>query len=68
MTVGLKMQETIASAQSVAANLKTFALETQDQQARQMFNQLAQGMDTCVTTLQSRLHYIQQQEPQYRQV
>lgn len=67
MTVGIKMQQTIASAEGVAANLKQFALETQDQQAKQMFNQLAQTVDNTVTTLQSRLTYIQQQEPQYRQ-
>ncbi len=66
MTVGIKMQQTIASAETVAANLKSFALETQDQQAKQMFGQLAQTMDNTVTTLQSRLNYIQQQEPQYR--
>ncbi|MHB1683129.1 MAG: DUF1657 domain-containing protein [Bacilli bacterium] len=67
MTVGIKMQQTIASAEGVAANLKQFSLETQDQQAKQMFNQLAQTVDNTVTTLQSRLTYIQQQEPQYRQ-
>lgn len=67
MTVGVKMQQTIASAEGVAANLKQFALDTQDKQAQQMFNQLAQTVDSCVTTMQSRLNYIQQQEPQYRQ-
>ena len=67
MTVGVKLQQTIASAETVAANLKSFALDTQDQQAKQMFNQLAQSMDNTVATLQSRLNFVQQQEPQYRQ-
>lgn len=67
MTVGIKMQQTIASAESVAANLKSFSLDTQDAQAKQMFTQLAQSVDNCVLTLQSRLNFIQQQEPQYRQ-
>lgn len=67
MTVGIKMQQTIASAESVAANLKAFALETQDQQAKQMYSQLSQSMDNTVATLQSRLNFVQQQEPQYRQ-
>lgn len=67
MTVAVKMQQTIASAESVAANLKTFALDTQDKEAQQMFNQLAKSVDNCVSTLQSRLNFIQQQEPQYRQ-
>lgn len=67
MTVGTKMQQTIASAESVKANLKSFALETQDQQAKQMFEQLAQSMETVIQSLQSRMDHIQQEEPQYRQ-
>lgn len=67
MTIGVKMQQTIASAEGVSANLKQFALETQDQQAKQMFGQLAQTVTNVVTSLQARLNYIQQEEPQYRQ-
>lgn len=65
MTVGTKMQQTIASAEGVLANLKTFALDTNDQSAKQMFNQLAQTQQNVVSVLQSRLNYIQQEEPQY---
>jgi hypothetical protein len=65
MTVGTKLQQTIASAEGVAANLKSFALDTEDKQAKQMYNQWAQMMDTCVITLKSRMQYIQQEEPQY---
>lgn len=67
MTVGTKMQQTIASAESVMANLKTFGLETQDQQAKQMYNQLAQSMENIISSLQSRMNYMEQEEPQYRQ-
>jgi len=67
VTIGTKMQQTIASAESVKANLKTFALETQDQQAKQMYQQLAQTMENVVSSLQSRMNYIEQEEPQYRQ-
>ena len=67
MTVGTKMQQTIASAESVKASLKSFALETQDQQAKQMYQQLAQSMENIIHSLQSRLNYIEQEEPQYRQ-
>ena len=67
MTIGVKMQQTIASAEGVAANLKQFALETQDQQAKKMFGQLSQSVNNVVTSLQARLNYIQQEEPQYRQ-
>jgi hypothetical protein len=66
MTIGTKMQQTIASCESVKANLDSFALETQDQQAKQMFQQLSQSTQSILTTLQSRLNYIQEQEPQYK--
>ncbi|MEB3101420.1 DUF1657 domain-containing protein [Ferviditalea candida] len=66
MTVGTKMQQTIASAESVMANLKSFALETQDQAAKTLFQNLAQSQQTIVENLNARLQYIQQQEPQYK--
>ncbi|WP_188649203.1 DUF1657 domain-containing protein [Marinithermofilum abyssi] len=34
MTVGSKIQQTVASAEGVAANLRTFALDTDNQQAK----------------------------------
>lgn len=67
MTVGTKLQQTLASAEGVKANLKTFSLDTQDQQAKQMYTQLAQTMENVVNTLQARATYIEQQEPQYKQ-
>lgn len=38
MTVGMKMHQCLASCESLVADMKTFDLETQDQQAKQMFN------------------------------
>ena len=38
MTVGTQMQQAIAGIQSAAATMKTFSLETQDQQAKMIFN------------------------------
>jgi hypothetical protein len=34
VTVGTQLQQAIAGVQSAAASMKTFALETQDQQAK----------------------------------
>lgn len=65
MTVASQFAQALASAESVCASLKSFALETQDQQAKQMFQQLAQNMDNTVSQMKSRLNYIMQEEPQY---
>ncbi|MEI3613992.1 DUF1657 domain-containing protein [Pseudogracilibacillus sp. SO30301A] len=68
MTVGTQMQQAIASCQSLVSNFTTFALETQDQNVKQMFQDLAQQQQTILDNLNSRLQYIQQEEPQYKQM
>jgi hypothetical protein len=67
MTVGTKMQQTIASCESTLANLHSFSLETQDQQAKQMFQNLANQQKQIMDNLNARLQYIETQEPQYKQ-
>jgi hypothetical protein len=67
MTVGTKIQQTIASAESITANLKSFALDTDNQQAKQSYQQLSQQMDSVVQQLKTREQEIMSEEPQYRQ-
>ncbi|GAB6170706.1 DUF1657 domain-containing protein [Paradesulfitobacterium aromaticivorans] len=67
MTVGTQMSKAIATVQSAAATMKTFALETQDQTAKQTFQQIAQTFDDALVTLQGRQQYTEEQEPQYKQ-
>lgn len=67
MTVGSKLQQTIASAESVAANLKSFAQDTQNQAMKQQYQSLAQNMDMVVNQLNARWQQVQQEEPQYKQ-
>lgn len=67
MTVGTQMEQAIATVQNAAATLKPFSLETQDQQAKQTFEQLSQTFDSALTELQGRAKYIKEQEPQYKQ-
>lgn len=67
MTVGTQMQQAIAGIQSAAATMKTFALQTEDKQAKQDFQQIAQQLDSALQTLQGRQQYIESQEPQYSQ-
>ena len=67
MTVGTQMSKAIATVQSAAATMKTFALETQDQTAKQTFQQIAQTFDDALATLQGRQQYTEEQEPQYKQ-
>ena len=66
MTIASQLSQTLANMEGAAASLKTFSLQTQDQQAKQLFQQLSQTMDNSVQQLRGRLDYITQEEPQYR--
>ncbi len=66
MTIGQKMHQTLASLEGAATNLKTFALDSQDKNAQQMFNDLSGQVENICNTLRGRVNYIEQQEPQYK--
>ncbi|WP_042273505.1 DUF1657 domain-containing protein [[Clostridium] dakarense] len=65
MPTGTKLETALASAKGLAADMKTFSLDTDNQEAKQMFNQLANTMETVQQTIQSRVDFIKQEEPQY---
>ena len=54
MTVGTQMQQAIAGMQSAAATMKTFSLETEDQQAKNDFKQIAEQLDSALEVLKGR--------------
>lgn len=65
MPTGTKLETALASAKGLAADMKTFSLDTDNEDAKQMFNQLASTMDGVEKSLQARLDFVKQQEPQY---
>lgn len=67
VTVQTQLQQAIASAQSVEASLTQFSLETQNQQAQQLFQQLAQQQKNIVTQLEGRYQQVLEEEPQFNQ-
>lgn len=67
MPTNTKLEKTIAGLQGAAADLKTYSQDTNDQQAKQMFNQISQTIEGAVNQLKSRLDFIKQEEPQYRE-
>ena len=66
MTIGDKMHQTLATLEGAAANLKSFALDSQDQTAKKMFTDLNHQLEGIVQSLRGRVNYIEQQEPQYK--
>ena len=67
MPTNTKLEKALASAKGLSADLKTFSQDTNDQQAKQMFDQLSTNVDNIAQTIQSRLDFVKQEEPQYRQ-
>ena len=67
MTVGTKLHQTLNSLESAQVSLKTFSMDTQDQNAKQEFSNYAQQLDTIVQGLKGRVNYAEQQEPTYKQ-
>ncbi len=66
MTIGTKMHQTLANLQSAAADLQTFALETQDQNAKKMFTDMNKQLEQMNQQLAGRVNYVERQEPQYQ--
>lgn len=66
MTVASQVKQTLAGLKGAQANLETFALQTQNQQAKQLFTNLAQQTKTIVDSLEPRIQQIEMEEPQYK--
>ena len=67
MTTVNKLQQALNSAKSLQADLKSFSMDTENQQAKQMFNQLASNLENTVQMLQARTDFVNSEEPQYLQ-
>lgn len=67
MTTVNKLEQALNSAKSLQADLKTFSMDTENQQAQQMFNQLSTNLENTVQMLQSRVDFVNSEEPQYLQ-
>lgn len=67
MTVGTNIKQTIAGLKSAQANLETFALSTDNQNAKQLYQTAAQQTQSIIDTIEPRLQEILQEEPQYNQ-
>ena len=65
MPTGTKLETALASAKGLASDMKTFSLDTDNQEAKQMFNQLATTMEGVEQQIQSWLDFVKQEEPQY---
>ncbi|WP_156290506.1 DUF1657 domain-containing protein [Oceanobacillus salinisoli] len=67
MTVATQVKQTIAGLKSAQASFEQFALETQNKQAKQLYQSAAQQTQAIVQSVEPRMQQIEQEEPQYKQ-
>jgi hypothetical protein len=67
MTVATQVNQTLAGLKSAQASFETFALQTENKQAKQLYKNAAQQTQSIIDSLEPRLQEIQQEEPQYKQ-
>lgn len=66
MTVASQVKTCVASLKSAQASLETFALSTQNQEAKQLFADCASQTAQIVQQVQSRVQQLENEEPQYK--
>lgn len=66
MTISTDVKTCLASLKSAQANLEQFALGTQNQEAKTLFETSARTTQQIVQQVESRVKQIESQEPQYK--
>lgn len=66
MTVASQVKQTLAGLKSAQASFEQFALQTQNQQAKQLYTDAANQTKAIITSLEQRVQQLEQEEPQYK--
>jgi len=66
MTISSDVKTCLASLKSAQASLEQFALSTQNQEAKSLFENAAKTTQQVVNQVEGRVQQIEQQEPQYK--
>ncbi len=67
MTVVTQVKQTIAGLKSAQASFETFALGTENQSAKQLYQEASKQTQMIIDSIEPRLQEIEQEEPQYNQ-
>lgn len=66
MTVASQVKTCLASLKSAQASLEQFALSTDNQQAKQLFENASKTTQQVVDQLSGRVQQLENEEPQYK--
>lgn len=62
-----QVKTTLAGLKSAQASFETFALGTDNQQAKELYQNAAKQTQTVIDSIEPRLQEIEDEEPQYKQ-
>ncbi|WP_284139298.1 MULTISPECIES: DUF1657 domain-containing protein [unclassified Virgibacillus] len=66
MTVASQVKQTIAGLKSAQASFEQFALQTENKQAKKLFENAAMQTETILQSVEPRVQQLEQEEPQYK--
>ncbi|MFC4556916.1 DUF1657 domain-containing protein [Virgibacillus kekensis] len=66
MTVSSQVKQTIAGLKSAQASFEQFALQTENKQAKQVYEDAAQQTQAILDSVEPRVTQIEGEEPQYQ--
>ena len=66
MTVSTQVKQTVAALKGAQANMESFAMQTQNQQAKDLYSSAAQQTQAIVDSLEPRVSAMESEEPQYK--
>lgn len=66
MTVASQIKQTVAGLKSAQASFEQFALQTENKQAKQLYENAAQQTMAILQSIEPRIQQIEQEEPQYK--
>ncbi|WP_164669222.1 DUF1657 domain-containing protein [Virgibacillus doumboii] len=66
MTVSTQVKQTIAGLKSAQASFEQFALQTENKQAKQMYENAAQQTQSILQSVEPRITQMENEEPQYK--
>ncbi|SFH29399.1 Protein of unknown function [Desulfotomaculum arcticum] len=66
LTVSTQVKQTLAALKSAQANMESFAMQTQNQQAKNLYSNAAQQTQTIIDSLEPRVTAMESEEPQYK--
>ncbi|WP_026700799.1 DUF1657 domain-containing protein [Salibacterium aidingense] len=67
MTVASDLKTTVANLKSAQASFESFALATENEQAKQLYQNASQQTQQLVDSVSPRIQEIEAEEPQYKE-